>query len=460
VGDVRTCMSLPLAAVFEAGKLLLHRVFRSSEGTRILKDGLWVLASSFIVAAAGLVSIRVFTELAPKDIFGEANLFLGVLALGASTFISPITSAQLRFHGEYDLGGRSLWFTHEISRLTLAASLLLGVLLVMGIMSWGMFRGRLVETSIVFFLVILLLVNAQRNLRISRLNAERRQVQYAVWSAAEAVLIAACTALALWSWTSVGGFLLGQVSGMAIALGIFGWLLYPGHREQKIAETSAVEDRKLFMRKLLAYGLPFIPMSMMTWASNLGDRYILAGMVDSAAVGQYVAVFAIASRPVLMIASVLNDNLRPVMFDAVNASSTAKTSLVFRGWIAVTLVVGSGILLGYWIAGDWIIQLLLASEYRQGAFSIMMWVVFGYVVYSLILVFENRLLALEQSRRLILPQFAGAVVNVLLSIILIPKTGIVGAAQANAASFCAQLGVTALVLVIVLNKHKSQSQPI
>ncbi len=453
-------MSFRPATAFEFGKRQLRRVFGSREGIRLVKGGLWVLASSLTTAVVGLVSIRVFTELVAKDIFGEASLFLGLLVLGTNVFISPFTSAQIRFHSEYVLAGKSQWFTREIGKVTWVASVLLGVLLVLGIVGWGIFRGHPVEVLIAFFLVTLLFLNTQRNLRISRLNAERRQAQYAIWSAGEAVLVAVCTALALWLWTSVGGFLLGQLTGIAIALGIFGWALYPRHHEQESVGDSTAQDRLLLIRKALAYGVPFIPLAVLSWASNLGDRYILAGMVDSAAVGQYAAVFTIASRPVLMIASVLGDNLRPAMFDAVNASNPVKVSLIFRGWVIMTLFIGAGILLGYWVAGDWIIQLLLASEYRQGAFSIMMWVVFGYVAYSLILVFENRLLALEQSRRLILPQFAGAVVNVLLSITLIPKTGIVGAAQANAASFCAQLGVTVLVLVIVLNKHKSQPQPI
>ncbi|HEX2677238.1 MAG TPA: polysaccharide biosynthesis C-terminal domain-containing protein, partial [Polyangiales bacterium] len=59
---------------------------------------------------------------------------------------------------------------------------------------------------------------------------------------------------------------------------------------------------------------------------------------------------------------------------------------------------------------------------------------------------ENRLLSKGQSRGLLGPSIAGAVANVLLNFMLIPRFGIAGAAQATTGSFLVQLVVISIAL--------------
>ena len=91
--------------------------FAFSSWRRITGEGAWALAGQVAAAAAGLVAIRLLTELAPKEVFGEASLVLGAMMLGRQVFLGPIWNAQLRFHPEYRQKGQARWFTREIARL-------------------------------------------------------------------------------------------------------------------------------------------------------------------------------------------------------------------------------------------------------------------------------------------------------------------------------------------------------
>jgi O-antigen/teichoic acid export membrane protein len=144
--------------------------------------------------------------------------------------------------------------------------------------------------------------------------------------------------------------------------------------------------------------------------------------------------------------TIANDVLRPVLFDAENQKQPERARRTFHAWLMLVLLGGAFILAVITVSGNWIAELLLAEAYRDNAVEIMIWVGSGYAVFAVIQSLENRLLSLGHSGRLVLPQGIGAIGNIVLSIVLISRNGVVGAAQASALSFVAQLLVTGVVL--------------
>jgi O-antigen/teichoic acid export membrane protein len=88
----------------------------------------------------------------------------------------------------------------------------------------------------------------------------------------------------------------------------------------------------------------------------------------------------------------------------------------------------------------------------------MLWVVSGYGVFGVTQVLENRLLSLGRSARLLLPQVVGAIANITLSIILIHRNGMIGAAQATFGSFVLQVVATAAMLLHALAMRRRHSE--
>ena len=65
-----------------------------------LQAGTVVLFGNGIAALVGIAALRLYTELAPAEVFGSANLLLGVLGLGSSVFVMPIVNTQIRYQTE------------------------------------------------------------------------------------------------------------------------------------------------------------------------------------------------------------------------------------------------------------------------------------------------------------------------------------------------------------------------
>ncbi len=399
-----------------------------------------VMAGYAVVTVAGLIGIRVLTELAPAHVFGEANLWLGVVALWGSIFLTPFTSTQVKYHTEYREKGMAAAFTARILKWTVVVAFASGAI---GVLAYGLLNWIIndqVNLVLLFVALAILAANAVRNVRIGRLNAERRQGSYAGWLAGESVLVIAVTAACLWFYPSLASFLTGQLVGICLALLIFGGILYP--RNASGETILSTQQRKEFSERVRHYGLPFIPLSVLGWLSHQADRYVLAALAGPASVGLYVAAFSLGSRPILMANGMLSDLLRPVLFEAENRNDKHKSRYIFLIWLASVIGIGLFGIAGYWILGQWVISVLLAEEYRSGAHTILMWIGVAYTLYGLILVIENRILGAGESRRLMITQAAGAIGNILFALLLVPQQGMLGAAEASAISFGIQLLLT------------------
>ncbi len=187
-------------------------------------------------------------------------------------------------------------------------------------------------------------------------------------------------------------------------------------------------------------------MALLQWLANMGDRYVLASLLGAAAAGQYLAPFAIASRGFVMANGVMTDLFRPKLFDAETHGEHTRANHIFLAWLGAYLAISSVGLAAVAVLGNWIVWLLLAAPYREGAVAIMLWVGVGYSINGLTTAFENRLFSLGHSAQILPPLGFGAVGNVLFALLLIPSYGVIGAAQANCLSFTVQFVVTAFVL--------------
>ena len=65
---------------------------------RVLPAAAYLIGAHFLFALTGLLSLRLFTEVAPKPVFGSANLLIGFAGLAMQIAVAPITQTQLRYH--------------------------------------------------------------------------------------------------------------------------------------------------------------------------------------------------------------------------------------------------------------------------------------------------------------------------------------------------------------------------
>jgi O-antigen/teichoic acid export membrane protein len=415
-----------------------------------LRTGALVLCGHGAVAVVGVGALRIYTELAPPAVFGEANLLLSALGLGMQVVISPFTASQLRFHTQAQARGEAVQFTRESLVWALRAAVLLAIVCSIGFSLWQQWHGHSPEIVAAGASAIWLIAMTARNVLMSRLQAERRQAAYTAIQVLEAIILAGLTALALKQSATIGAFMAGQALAIVVLLMTLARLTpWPTPSVGKHARANAG-----FLPKVLSYGMPFVPMSLLSWVANLADRYAVAFLLGASAVGEYVAPFAIASRGMALVNVGLNDFFRPILFDAENQREPAKAQRIFRAWIATSVCLSAAALVFLYLAGGFVSSALLAKEYRASAVGVMMWVALGYGVFGVNQIFETRLLSLNRSARLLPSMALGAATNILFSLFLVSRNGIIGAAQATCASFVLQTIGAALFLHLALRQTR------
>ncbi len=414
------------------GRAREHLGFSRASWMRAGREGAVVAAGQLAVAVAGLVGIRLLTELAPREVFGEANLLLGVVQLGRLILVAPFISAQVRFHPEYVIRGQARWFTREISRLTWLGSALFALLGLVAYSTWRWNDGGGYRPMMLAALAAYFFVDTARAIKINRLVAERRRALTAWWQGTEHWLTVFVPATALLLTATTTSYLVGFAVGTALVYPVFGGWLDPPLVDR---EDGTPEPRKEFSRRMFRYGLPFVPLALCGWLSSLADRYVIAGFLGTADAGLYVAAYSVASRPFLMVGAVFTNFARPILFQAESSGDARRGRQVFALWLATTATVCALGVLGFAFLGDWVAKLLLAPAYREGSVALFVWIGLGHAMYVIVQVIESRLMSLERSRRLVVPSVSAAVANLGVSIALVPALGALGSGITKAIAF-------------------------
>ncbi|HET6248794.1 MAG TPA: oligosaccharide flippase family protein [Tepidisphaeraceae bacterium] len=417
--------------------------FTRKSWLRAAREGGWVLTGQIAVAVTGLIGIRLITELAPKEVFGEAALILGILTLCRNFFVSPIANAQLRFHPDYAHLGRGKWFMARISTLIWNGTLLMTLIGAVVYFVWRGVTGAPIDPTLLLVLAFSVVVETARSIRQNRLSAERRQSAAALWSSVESILVIVASIVALKLSPTVESYFIGMVAGSAVAFVIFGVVFHPKIAEDK--QTRGEETAREFRTRVIRYGAAFVMMAVLGWILNVSDRYILAKFRDVAVVGVYAAAYGLASRPFLMVASFSAGFVRPVIFQAESVGDTARAKRVFRLSILFTTGVCVAGVIAISLLGKIIARVLLAPAYRADAPAIFVWVGAAYTFYAITTLFEIRLMALRTPGKLVVPIAVAAVSNACLNIYFIPHFGTVGAAATSAMAFFLQLATIAAV---------------
>ncbi len=420
---------------FQAGLRQSLRSLRASpERRRLLREGGW---ATFGVLASGLgtlVGMRLLTELVPPSTFGTVSLILGLLTFSSNVFCMPQLHAVSRFYPEVVRGEGDLpRFRATLGRgLRRAVALVAGLILLAGAVSrlWSERLPLLVFAAG----AALLAVEVSRLFEMSLLNAARRQRLYASWDAAEnwaRPLLAALAVVVL--GPRAGSILLGYLAATGLLLLLFRRL---GGRSRTAAGDAAADPG--LAREIRAYMLPLVPLALLSWIHSVGERYLLAGLVDVGAVGVYAAAYALVQRPLAIVPRILLTTLRPAYFEAVSAVRPERARRALRLWLGATagvFVLAIGVV--YW-GRHLLVALLLAESYR-GAAELLPVLAIGLAFHFLSQIFNTVSLAHKRSHEVLLTEIGAAAAALGGGIVLILRHGLMGAALATCLAYLVHL---------------------
>lgn len=185
----------------------------------------------------------------------------------------------------------------------------------------------------------------------------------------------------------------------------------------------------------LRFSLPLLPQSTSSWALQMADRAVMAGMITAASLGVYTLAANIAT-PVLMLQISLNQGLMPTY---AKAGAGKLDDAELRQTVVLQVALTALITLGGCLLAPPVVELVTPTEYHDAS-SLVSWLILGYGLFGLYFIPMNGATLGAGRGKFAWVATTGAVmVNVLLLILLVPSHGTRAAAIASAVAYFALL---------------------
>ena len=235
----------------------------------------------------------------------------------------------------------------------------------------------------------------------------------------------------------------------SVVFGIIGWkaLVVLSKLARTWHQVGVAWPRASIIRTYLSFGVPLALSGLGYLIVNYGDRYFISFFLGTGSVGVYAAAYAVGGLTI-----VLCTPIDYVMYPAIAAEwnqghileATRRVEMMLR-WLVVFLV---PILAGLAVLARPILMTVSTEEVASAA-PIAVLVAAGFVIFYFGIVGE-RVLVLANRPGTVTVIYAGlALVNAGLNAILIPRLGLMGAAEATLASFV----LYSMVTLFLARKH-------
>jgi O-antigen/teichoic acid export membrane protein len=228
------------------------------------------------------------------------------------------------------------------------------------------------------------------------------------------------------------GFVIGSAVG-ASAAAIVGWW--------KIREYMRFSTwHREWWPRILKFGTPLLPGALAMYVLNTSDRWFISYFHGPEPLG----IFAVGARfaGVISIAVVtFRKAWSPIAMESLQSDDGPQLlRFMARAYLGVTAI---GIII-LTVAAPWLVRLLTAPAYHD-AYAVVGILAWPAALYGLFSIVSAGTWKKEKTFWLPLAMGAGALTTVLLSLILVPKYGAIGAAVAHAVAFLVWNGLTVVM---------------
>ena len=393
-------------------------------GRRLLRRGsVFTLANALKIGAAAL-AIPIATRLLDPSVYGTVTLATTLQLMLATVVALGLPEAILRFyyderHGE--AGARALIASSVVVAFVVTSGVA-GLVLIAGALGAG-------ETEPLLWGCALALPTAVYGGCMALLRAQERTGAFVLVALTASVGAQALAVVGVILEPVPATYLAGVM--VAVAVATIAGLVLTGTIGAKPAARAT-------LRAALAYGLPTVPYTASIFALAFADRFVIAAIDGSAAVGQYQVAFAFGFLGVVLVQS-LQLAWVPMTFGAsevgrwdmlANLSGTvARLAAFLSGFLALAAQPALSVL----VPGDYDTD-LLAEVAAIAALATVGW--------SLFMARTQVLLWKRRTRPLAWITPGAVVLNLALVAALLPTLGLQGAAAATVVAVVAQ---TALI---------------
>ncbi len=391
----------------------------------LLKGVLGYLPVQIVQAVAGFGAIVVFTRLLSPADYGAYALAFSLAGLIQTACLTWIEAAMARFYvAESERGDKAALYGslyRAFFAVSAALVLIAAVALTLAPISTGLKLA--IGSSLAAVIARSLLKVAQERRRAA--GEVRGFAVYDVIQTGGGFLLGVVFALIGWGAAApIAGF------GAASAVLLF-WAL-PG--EWKEAKAGALETAKL--KGYAAYGLPLAASLLMSLALASTDRFVLAAYMNTAAVGAYHAGYSLSNRSLDIIFLWLGMASSPATVAALERGGEAALRRTAGHQAALMLLITVPAAVGLALVSAPLCQLMVGPALAADAARVTPWIAASALFAGLSTHYLHTAFTLSKKPRNQLIAIAvPALANLALTLILIPRFGLMGAVWATTASY-------------------------
>ncbi|MEE0968816.1 MAG: oligosaccharide flippase family protein [Clostridia bacterium] len=187
---------------------------------------------------------------------------------------------------------------------------------------------------------------------------------------------------------------------------------------------------KILLAKMIKYSLPMIPTTIFWWITNVADRYMIAYFDGDYINGLYAVAFKVPTLLILLSGIFSEAWQYSAVTDSEGKDGYVFFSRVFDSFQSVIFLAASALIL----LSKFFTSVLLADEYSS-AWQYMPLLVAATVFSSLVTFMSSVYVKHKRSVNSFVTAMIGAVSNVVLNLILIPRYSANGAAAATLACY-------------------------
>ena len=401
----------------------MSRYKRLISNTAIL--GVGTFASKVLV----FLLMPLYTSVLSTEEFGYADLIAQTANLIIPLASVGICDALFRFTLDAEEGERKRIFGASVGVLTIGSAVLCAIAAVLCVAK--------IPNSEALPMIVGYVVAANFHSAFAHyLRAKGKTVLFAVQGIVNTALTIGLNILFLvvFDMGAEGYVMSVVISDALLAIGLF----FVGRLWRELRFSRRREGEKSVVGSILKFSIPYIPTTMLWLITSVSDRYIVNAYCGTANQGLYTA----ASKLPTLILLVSGVFIEAWHFSSVkDASAEERSSFfgnVFKNYMGI-MFLGASVL----IAGSKLFtRILLADSYYSSWEFVPILVVA--MVFSAFSAFFGSVYFLEKKSLLsMLTALSGAVINVILNFLLIPRHGAMGAAVATMISYMATYAIRA-----------------
>lgn len=224
------------------------------------------------------------------------------------------------------------------------------------------------------------------------------------------------------------GFYVGQmISGIAMLL----YLLYFFRNRMPMRAENFSPD---ILKTSIKFGLPLVWAELGHLVLNYVDRYLIQLFLGSISLGLYTAGYNLATYITEVIIYPINYAMTPIYMDILVNKGEEETRIFFTKTFRYFLLIMFPVVLGFILVGKDLLAFLAPSKYME-AYAVLPYVVIGQSIYACSIILNSGLFIRQKTHLVTIIMVSACVLKVGLNIILVPYSGIVGAAQATLISY-------------------------